>query len=224
MTIGVVTVSCGTPGGTEIEGPTGRAREAHPATARRRSAIDEASVAVATLELRRTGGHAVLVAEARDEGVRYMLACKPGSVGSGIRMIIPLGALSPVCSSSQPAASWSRRTVSRRLFGLAPAGVYRAATVTSDAVGSYPTISPLPTPKRRRFVFCGTFRRSGELRPGVTWQLVQGARTFLGEGSLPTSTRSSGQHVPDPCNIAVQVERTSGSESRQNRVARQGIA
>ena len=30
------------------------------------------------------------------------------------------------------------------LFGLAPCGVYHAATVTSRAVGSYPTLSPLP--------------------------------------------------------------------------------
>ena len=30
------------------------------------------------------------------------------------------------------------------LFGLAPDGVYRATPVAGDAVGSYPTISPLP--------------------------------------------------------------------------------
>ena len=30
------------------------------------------------------------------------------------------------------------------LFGLAPGGVYRAAPVTRRAVGSYPTLSPLP--------------------------------------------------------------------------------
>ncbi len=32
----------------------------------------------------------------------------------------------------------------RPLFGLAPGGVYHARTVTSPAVGSYPTLSPLP--------------------------------------------------------------------------------
>jgi hypothetical protein len=31
------------------------------------------------------------------------------------------------------------------LFGLAPCGVYHAATVTSRAVGSYPAVSPLPS-------------------------------------------------------------------------------
>jgi hypothetical protein len=35
--------------------------------------------------------------------------------------------------------------VSRRIFGLAPAGVYHAARVATNAVGSYPTISPLPS-------------------------------------------------------------------------------
>ncbi len=36
------------------------------------------------------------------------------------------------------------------LFGLAPCGVYHAATVTSRAVGSYPAVSPLPSPLTRR--------------------------------------------------------------------------
>src|SRR6266566_6778621 len=31
------------------------------------------------------------------------------------------------------------------LFGLAPRGVYRAAGITARAVGSYPTVSPLPS-------------------------------------------------------------------------------
>ena len=45
------------------------------------------------------------------------------------------------------------------LFGLAPNGVYRAASLTLGAVGSYPTFSPLPRPKPWRFIFCGTFRQ-----------------------------------------------------------------
>ena len=36
---------------------------------------------------------------------------------------------------------------SRRLFGLAPAGVYRATPVAGRAVGSYSTGSPLPDPR-----------------------------------------------------------------------------
>src|SRR5690606_15850532 len=42
------------------------------------------------------------------------------------------------------------------LFGLAPGGVCPAAPVASRAVGSYPTLSPLPR-KPWRFAFCGTF-------------------------------------------------------------------
>lgn len=64
------------------------------------------------------------------------------------------------------------------LFGFAPGGVYRAAPVASRAVGSYPTLSPLPQPRPRRFAFCGTI-------PGVTpagrypAPCFHGARTFL---------------------------------------------
>ena len=63
-------------------------------------------------------------------------------------MIIPLGMQSPARSSSLPAASLSERVVPRRLFGLAPAGVYPAVTVTGNAVRSYRTFSPLPDPTR----------------------------------------------------------------------------
>ena len=57
----------------------------------------------------------------------------------------------------------SVRVAPRRLFGLAPAGGYPATTVTSGAVGSYPTVSPLPgyraNPRSGRFLFCGPIRR-----------------------------------------------------------------
>lgn len=87
------------------------------------------------------------------------------------RTVIPLGVQSPERSSSLPAARWlapplSRRAVSRRLFGLAPAGVCRAADVAADAVGSYPTISPLPQFALRRFVFCCAVRHM-KLTPHV---------------------------------------------------------
>lgn len=46
------------------------------------------------------------------------------------------------------------------LFGLAPSGVYLAATVTSNAVRSYRTIQPYrPLTRRRRYIFCCTCRR-----------------------------------------------------------------
>jgi hypothetical protein len=42
-----------------------------------------------------------------------------------------------------PAAP-TTRAASRRLFGLAPDGVFRAADIAADAVSSYLAISPLP--------------------------------------------------------------------------------
>src|ERR1019366_7615704 len=59
-----------------------------------------------------------------------------------LRTVISLGMRLPAFSSGLPAASLSKRTASRRLFGLAPAGVCRAVRVATDAVGSYPTFSP----------------------------------------------------------------------------------
>ena len=50
-----------------------------------------------------------------------------------------------------------RRRPRPSLFGLSPGGVCPATAVTRGAVRSYRTISPLPMPKHRRFVFCGTF-------------------------------------------------------------------
>jgi hypothetical protein len=73
------------------------------------------------------------------------------------QMIISLGWLSPATSRGLPAAQ-ATRAGSRCLLGLAPTGGYRAAPVTRRAVGSYPTVSPLPLDKGRS-VFCGPFRR-----------------------------------------------------------------
>ncbi len=101
-----------------------------------------------------------------DGGKMRQPACKPGSVG-------PRG-----CATRQPFIWDARRRTPRAtypdgalehraqapmpsLFGLAPGGVYRAATVTGRAVGSYPTLSPLPAgiagDTDGRFAFCGTF-------------------------------------------------------------------
>jgi hypothetical protein len=53
------------------------------------------------------------------------------------------------------------------IFDLASGGVYLAFGITTGAVGSYPTFSPLPaeTIKKagipsfdRKYIFCGTFR------------------------------------------------------------------
>ena len=82
-------------------------------------------------------------------------ADKPGSVGhpAGYRATIPLGDPLPSRSSSLPGSGTSHAVAP--LFGLAPDGVYRATAVASRAVGSYPTLSPLPGIRcRRRYPFC----------------------------------------------------------------------
>jgi hypothetical protein len=93
---------------------------------------------------------------------------------------------------SERVHSHERRSMSRAssplLFGLAPRGVFRALKIAIEAVGSYPTFSPLPNEGsiarrlagfparchraalRRRFVFCGTIRGLTFIAkpPGVT--------------------------------------------------------
>jgi hypothetical protein len=76
-------------------------------------------------------------------------ACKPDSVerAKHLRLrtlaIIPLGPGSHLDSSSLPEGP-NELGSSPLLFGLAPRGVCRASAVASGAVGSYPTVSPLP--------------------------------------------------------------------------------
>jgi len=77
---------------------------------------------------------------------------------------ISLGAPLPAPSSTRPARV--PRTAVRNdlgdqgrpegLLALARGGVCRAPGVTVRAVRSYRTVSPLPPPKRRRSVLCGT--------------------------------------------------------------------
>jgi len=81
--------------------------------------------------------------------------CKPNSVPSMKRVtVIDLGVVSQR-RSTQPTHGYKRGGPPRgaftppRLFGLAPDGVYRATPVTRCAVGSYPTVSPLPVPENR---------------------------------------------------------------------------
>ena len=75
------------------------------------------------------------------------------------RTVIHLDAASPQVSSNLP-GSHAGRTFAP-LFGLAPGGVCPATPVTSRAVRSCRTISPLPAlpdhRQGRRYIFCGTF-------------------------------------------------------------------
>ncbi len=80
------------------------------------------------------------------------------------------------------------------LFGLAPCRVCPARGITDAAVRSYRTFSPLPRRSGRpssarrnltrtagRYIFCGTFRRTGLNPPSRTLSgtLLCGVRTFL---------------------------------------------
>jgi hypothetical protein len=85
---------------------------------------------------------------------------KPDSVPPGIcshtGAIISLGFELPRTSSDLPedlgrasrSPTFRRKPTGVFLFGLASGDAYRASDVTTTAVGSYPTVSPLPEPER----------------------------------------------------------------------------
>ena len=85
------------------------------------------------------------------------------------RTTIHLGRTSPYASSDLPGPNAGRALGS--LFGLAPGGVYPAATVTGNAVRSYRTFSPLPQAVLRQ-IRGGMFSVAlsvGSRRPEVIW-------------------------------------------------------
>jgi len=91
------------------------------------------------------------------------------------RVIIPLGCVSPHISSDLP-ESRAGYTLGF-LFGLAPGGVYHAVGVTTNAVRSYRTFSPLPTISLAVYFLwhCPSARAAQRL----SGTLPFGARTFL---------------------------------------------
>src|SRR5438876_7706649 len=109
-------------------------------------------------------------------------------------MVISLGWLSPATSRGLPAAQ-ATRAGSRCLLGLAPTGGYRATPVARRAVGSYPTVSPLPLDKKGGLFSVALSVASR--RPGVTWQSALGSSDFpqhttpssMPRPSRPTATR-----------------------------------
>jgi len=74
--------------------------------------------------------------------------------------------------SSDLPESITERTAPPLLFGLAPRGVCPAGRITPAAVRSYRTFSPLP--RKRRYIFCGTFReiRFERIPPAVSRHAV----------------------------------------------------
>ena len=125
---------------------------------------------------------------------------KPSSVRPEGRTIISLGWRSPATSRGLPAAQ-TVRAEPRRLFGLAPTGGCRAATVASRAVGFYPTVSPLPTGRTgRRFVFCGPVRRLAAPR---RYLAVCPAELGLSSTRLAASRDRHAPPLPAPGKILV---------------------
>ena len=114
-----------------------------------------------------------------NEGVRPLAAQRaaPKKWTSGpvsrilSRTVIDLGPPLPTASNGLPGSPNGTGRTARRsvpsLFDLSPGGVCTASDVTAAAVGSYPTLSPLPVPEgHRRSSF---FALSLGLRPvGVT--------------------------------------------------------
>ena len=86
---------------------------------------------------------------------------KPVSVPLRVAVIHLGQALLP--GSSDLPGSKTERTAPPPLFGLAPRGVFTARRIAPSAVRSYRTFSPLP--RGRRYIFCGTFRRT-RIDPG----------------------------------------------------------
>ena len=84
------------------------------------------------------------------------------------------------------------RAAPRHLFGLAPTGGYRAAGVTVSAVGSYPTVSPLPVPLRAIGGLFSVALSVALRRPGVTW------RSALWSSDFPRWDRSHRDHHARP--------------------------
>src|SRR6478672_9364477 len=98
----------------------------------------------------------------------------------------------------QPTRGWSSTVwvTPRRLFGLAPTGGYRAAAVAGGAVGSYPTVSPLPTGCPMGGLFSVALSVAFR-RPGVTWQSTRWSSDFPRDArrrSRPSRSASAGEY------------------------------
>ena len=99
-------------------------------------------------------------------GRKDQTACKPGSVRLIAQVWQPF--LWDACCQAPHAThpGRGRKTAhARPLFGLAPGGVYRAGPVARPAVGSYPTLSPLPLHEEAAVCFLWHFPSARAGRP-----------------------------------------------------------
>ena len=79
-----------------------------------------------------------------------------------------------------------------RLFGLAPGGVCRAAPIAGRAGGLLHrrfTLACAGCPAIGGLLSVALSVAPSRMRPGVTWQPVQGARTFLGGPQADATVR-----------------------------------
>src|SRR5213596_2893950 len=103
------------------------------------------------------------------------------------QMVISLGWLSPATSCGLPAAQ-TTRAGSRCLFGLAPTGGCRATSVAGRAVGSYPTVSPLPFGYKGGLFSVALFRRLAAPRRYLAVCPVELGLSSNGPCSRPPAT------------------------------------
>src|SRR5690606_24931834 len=101
---------------------------------------------------------------------------------------------SPQPSSNLPRSSGGPPSITP-LFGLAPSGVCHAELVTELAVGSYPTVSPLPEvhwpkPEETGGLFSVALS-SGSPPPGVTWRSALWSPDFPPSARYADARRSS---------------------------------
>ncbi len=149
-------------------------------------------------------------------------ACKPGSVSPPCKhedaAVIPLDRPLPDGSRDLPGRLGRRRPAplardAAPLFGLAPGGACHAVPVTRSAVGSYPTLSPLPIlclDFGGRFAFCGAVPG---VAPGGRYPppCRRGARTFL-----PPFRRSRGSRraTAQPSDLGARWARVASASRR----------
>ena len=103
----------------------------------------------------------------------------------------------------------------RSLFGIAPGGACLAGAVASPAVGSYPTVSPLPLgcsgKPDRRGGFISVALSVGLPRPGVTRH-----RSFLESGLSSTSLSPRKSDATDVTHACDESGRRSCDASRRS--------
>ena len=112
--------------------------------------------------------------------------------------IIYLGCVSPYTSSDLPELKCGPHVMTlqsvKLLFGLAPSGVFPATTVTSCAVRSYRTISPLPHLAMRGGIFSVALSVGLHL-PGVTWHSALWSPDFPPSLSLAATVSANSGRI-----------------------------